>query len=307
MKRKFLAALLALVMVFSMIPVSASAAGNVTVTGDDPITDNNRSVSFHLYTTQLYKLIMLEDNSATADSDVSGVSLLLYDGFGVLDRTELSLRKIGVTKAETDYFEYSNTNRGHALEPDNIKGLKISYSTGDSQKEIAIDASDLLLHCERGALNLTADYTIMSSNTDKSIVAFYDNGGNAQQVAYSLWDAYVVETNSTLGETNWPEDPDYIGESYTFFGWDEYKGGGKPFEKTSVVSGDTQVFSQKTTTTGQHSGLYIHVINRENVLKKRFVELFNAANNDPITISDVSWDTTQITLIGDNGDRTLTS
>lgn len=303
MKRKFLAALLALVMVFSMIPVSASAAGNVIVTGDEPITTNDRSVSFHLYTTQLYKLIMLEDDSATADSDVSGVSLLLHDGFGVLNKTELSLRKIGVTKAETDYFEYSNTNRGHALEPNNIKGLKISYSTGDSQKEITIDASDLLLHCERGALNLTADYTIMSSNTDKSIVAFYDNGGNAQQVAYSLWDAYIVETNSALGETNWPEDPDYIGESYTFFGWDEYKGGGKPFEHTSVVSGDTQVFSQKTTTTGQHSGLHIHVINRENVLKKRFVELFNAANNDSITISDVSWDTTQITLIGDNGDR----
>ena len=303
MKRKFLAALLALVMVFSMIPVSASAAGNVTVTGDEPITDNDRSVSFHLYTTQLYKLIMLEDNSATADSDVSGVSLLLYDGFGVLDSTELSLRKIGVTKAETDYFEYSNTNRGHALEPNNIKGLKISYSTGDSQKEITIDASKLLLHCKRGALGLTADYTIMSSNTDKSIVAFYDNGGNAQQVAYSLWDAYIVETNSTLGDTNWPKDPDYIGESYTFFGWDEYKGGGKPFSQASVVTGDTQVFSQKTTTTGQHSGLYIHVINRENVLKKRFVELFNAANNDSITISDVSWVTTQITLIGDNGDR----
>ena len=303
MKRKFLAALLALVMVFSMIPVSASAAETVQVTGDEPITTNHRSVSFHLYTTQLYKLIMLEDDSATADSDVSGVSLLLHDGFGVLDKTELSLWKIGVTKAETDYFEYSNTNRGHALEPDNIKGLKISYSTGDSQKEITINASKLLLHCKRGALGLTADYTIMSSNADKSIVAFYDNGGNAQQVAYSLWDAYIVETNSALGETNWPEDPDYIGESYTFFGWDEYKGGGKPFSKASVVTGDTQVFSQKTTTTGQHSGLYIHVINRENVLKKRFVELFNAANNDSITISDVSWDTTQITLIGDNGDR----
>ena len=32
-------------------------------------------------------------------------------------------------------------------------------------------------------------------------------------------------------------------------------------------------------------------------MKKRFVELFNAANNDSITISDVSWDTTQITLL----------
>ena len=303
MKRKFLAALLALVMVFSMIPVSASAAGNVIVTGDDPITTNDRSVSFHLYTTQLYKLIMLEDNSATADSDVSGVSLLLYDGFGVLDKTELSLRKIGVTKAETDYFEYSNTNRGHALEPNNIKGLKISYSTGDSQKEITIDAGKLLLHCKRGALGHTADYTIMSSNADKSIVAFYDNGGNAQQVAYSLWDAYIVETNSALGETNWPENPDYIGESYTFFGWDEYKGGGKPFSQASVVTGDTQVFSQKTTTTGQHSGLYIHVMNRENTLKNRFVELYNATNNTPITISDVSWDTTQITLVGNNGEK----
>lgn len=303
MKRKFLAALLALVMVFSMIPVSASAAGNVIVTGDDPITDNDRSVSFHLYTTQLYKLIMLEDNSATADSDVSGVSLLLYNGFGVLDRTELSLRKIGATKAETDYFEYSDTNRGHALEPNNIEGLKISYSTGDSQKEITIDASKLLLHCKRGALGLTADYTIMSSNTDKSIVAFYDNGGNAQQVAYSLWDAYIVETNSTLGDTNWPKDPDYIGESYTFFGWDEYKGGGKPFSQASVVTGDTQVFSQKTTTTGEHSGLHIHVMNRENTLKNRFVELYNATNNDSITISNVNWGTTQITLVGNNGEK----
>lgn len=303
MKRKFLAALLALVMVFSMIPVSASAAGNVIVTGDEPITTNDRSVSFHLYTTQLYKLIMLEDDSATADSDVSGVSLLLHDGFGVLNKTELSLRKIGVTKAETDYFEYSDTNRGHALEPNNIEGLKISYSTGDSQKEITIDASKLLLHCKRGALGLTADYTIMSSNTDKSIVAFYDNGGNAQQVAYSLWDAYIVETNSTLGDTNWPKDPDYIGESYTFFGWDEYKGGGKPFSQASVVTGDTQVFSQKTTTTGEHSGLHIHVMNRENTLKNRFVELYNATNNDSITISNVNWGTTQITLVGNNGEK----
>ena len=98
-ERKFLAALLALVMVFSMIPVSASAAETVQVTGDEPITTNDRSVSFHLYTTQLYKLIMLEDDSATADSDVSGVSLLLHDGFGVLVTTELSLRKIGGNKS----------------------------------------------------------------------------------------------------------------------------------------------------------------------------------------------------------------
>lgn len=303
MKRKFLAALLALVMVFSMIPVSASAAGNVTVTGDDPITDNNRSVSFHLYTTQLYKLIMLEDNSATADSDVSGVSLLLYDGFGVLDRTELSLRKIGVTKAETDYFEYSNTNRGHALEPDNIKGLKISYSTGDSQKEIAIDASDLLLHCERGALNLTADYTIMSSNTDKSIVAFYDNGGNAQGVNYSLYDAYLIPRNTTMQSHGiWPETPSYI--AYHFVNWDLNKAGGSPFLQTSVVDGDKEVFSQKSALGDETIGTEIHVINTQNELKTRFVELYNAANDSAITVDDINWDTIKVSVADTDGKET---
>lgn len=303
MKRKFLAALLALVMVFSMIPVSASAAGNVIVTGDDPITDNDRSVSFHLYTTQLYKLIMLEDNSATADSDVSGVSLLLYNGFGVLDRTELSLRKIGATKAETDYFEYSDTNRGHALEPNNIEGLKISYSTGDSQKEIAIDASDLLLHCERGALNLTADYTIMSSNTDKSIVAFYDNGGNAQGVNYSLYDAYLIPRNTTMQSHGiWPETPSYI--AYHFVNWDLNKAGGSPFLQTSVVDGDKEVFSQKSALGDETIGTEIHVINTQNELKTRFVELYNAANDSAITVDDINWDTIKVSVADTDGKET---
>ena len=303
MKRKFLAALLALVMVFSMIPVSASAAGNVIVTGDDPITDNDRSVSFHLYTTQLYKLIMLEDNSATADSDVSGVSLLLYNGFGGLDRTELSLRKIGATKAETDYFEYSDTNRGHALEPNNIEGLKISYSTGDSQKEITIDASKLLLHCKRGALGLTADYTIMSSNTDKSIVAFYDNGGNAQGVNYSLYDAYLIPRNTTMQSHGiWPETPSYI--AYHFVNWDLNKAGGSPFLQTSVVDGDKEVFSQKSALGDETIGTEIHVINTQNELKTRFVELYNAANDSAITVDDINWDTIKVSVADTDGKET---
>ena len=305
MKRKFLAALLALVMVFSMIPVSASAAGNVIVTGDNPITDNDRSVSFHLYTTQLYKLIMLEDNSATADSDVSGVSLLLHNGFGVLDETELSLWKIGVTKAETDYFEYSNTNRGHALEPNNIKGLKISYSTGDSQKEITIDASKLLLHCKRGALGLTADYTIMSSNADKSIVAFYDNGGNAQGVNYSLYDAYLIPRNTTMQSHGiWPETPSYI--AYHFVNWDLNKAGGSPFLQTSVVDGDKEVFSQKSALGDETIGTEIHVINTQNELKARFVELHNAANDNDsdITVDDINWDTIKVSVADTDGKET---
>ena len=245
----------------------------------------------------------LEDNSATADSDVSGVSLLLYNGFGVLDRTELSLRKIGATKAETDYFEYSDTNRGHALEPNNIEGLKISYSTGDSQKEITIDASKLLLHCKRGALGLTADYTIMSSNEDKSIVAFYDNGGNAQGVNYSLYDAYLIPRNTTMQSHGiWPETPSYI--AYHFVNWDLNKAGGSPFLQTSVVDGDKEVFSQKSALGDETIGTEIHVINTQNELKARFVELHNAANDSDVRVDDINWNTIKVSVADTDGKET---
>ncbi len=304
MKRKFLAALLALVMVFSMIPVSASAAeGEVEVTGDGAFEVLGCNVEFFLYTTQLYKMLLIEDS----DIDISKVSIgdvyLLLTEKHSIQGNRIFLSRIGLTDAETDYRYLTILNSNHTIEPKNIRGLEINYTENNNSKTIVVPPINIRLDSEIGNANLTADYTIMSSNEDKSIVAFYDNGGNAQQVAYSLWDAYIVETNSALGETNWPEDPDYIGESYTFFGWDEYKGGGKPFSQASVVTGDTQVFSQKTTSTGKHSGLYIHVMNRENTLKNRFVELYNATNNTPITISDVSWDTTQITLVGNNGEK----
>ena len=304
MKRKFLAALLALVMVFSMIPVSASAAeGEVEVTGDGAFEVSGCNVEFFLYTTQLYKMLLIEDS----DIDISKVSIgdvyLLLTEKHSIQGNRIFLSRIGLTDAETDYRYLTILNSNHTIEPKNICGLEINYTENNNSKRIVVPPINIRLDSEIGNANLTADYTIMSSNTDKSIVAFYDNGGNAQQVAYSLWDAYIVETNSALGDTNWPKDPDYIGESYTFFGWDEYKGGGKPFSKASVVTGDTQVFSQKTTTTGEHSGLHIHVMNRENTLKNRFVELYNATNNDSITISNVNWGTTQITLVGNNGEK----
>lgn len=304
MKRKFLAALLALVMVFSMIPVSASAAeGEVEVTGDGAFEELGCNVEFFLYTTQLYKMLLIEDS----DIDISKVSIgdvyLLLTEKHSIQGNRIFLSRIGLTDAETDYRYLTILNSNHTIEPKNIRGLEINYTENNNSKRIVVPPINIRLDSEIGNANLTADYTIMSSNTDKSIVAFYDNGGNAQQVAYSLWDAYIVETNSALGDTNWPKDPDYIGESYTFFGWDEYKGGGKPFSKASVVTGDTQVFSQKTTTTGEHSGLHIHVMNRENTLKNRFVELYNATNNDSITISNVNWGTTQITLVGNNGEK----
>ena len=63
MKRRIIAALMALCLCIGLLPATALAAGDnsgtIGVTGDGPYTTADRNVEFFLYTTQLYKLLML--------------------------------------------------------------------------------------------------------------------------------------------------------------------------------------------------------------------------------------------------------
>ena len=304
MKRKFLAALLALVMVFSMIPVSASAAeGEVKVTGDGAFEESGCNVEFFLYTTQLYKMLLIEDS----DIDISKVSIgdvyLLLTEKHSIQGNRIFLSRIGLTDAETDYRYLTILNSNHTIEPKNIHGLEINYTENNNSKTIVVPPINIRLDSEIGNANLTADYTIMSSNEDKSIVAFYDNGGNAQGVNYSLYDAYLIPRNTTMQSHGiWPETPSYI--AYHFVNWDLNKAGGSPFLQTSVVDGDKEVFSQKSALGDETIGTEIHVINTQNELKARFVELHNAANDSDVTVDDINWDTIKVSVADTDGNET---
>lgn len=304
MKRKFLAALLALVMVFSMIPVSASAAeGEVKVTGDGAFEKSGCNVEFFLYTTQLYKMLLIEDS----DIDISKVSIgdvyLLLTEKHSIQGDRIFLSRIGLTDAETGYRYLTILNSNHTIEPKNIRGLEINYTENNNSKTIVVPPINIRLDSEIGNANLTADYTIMSSNEDKSIVAFYDNGGNAQGVNYSLYDAYLIPRNTTMQSHGiWPETPSYI--AYHFVNWDLNKAGGSPFLQTSVVDGDKEVFSQKSALGDETIGTEIHVINTQNELKARFVELHNAANDSDVTVDDINWDTIKVSVADTDGKET---
>ena len=114
-----------------------------------------------------------------------------------------------------------------------------------------------------------------------------------------LYQVYLVDRNSMLGESKWPKNPDYIG--YTFIGWGtDKKGGSAPFLPTSTVSEDTEVFSQKVTS--EVSGTEIRVINENNALKKRFVELYNAEHQTSLNIdsSSINWNSMKISVHGND-------
>ncbi len=304
MKRKFLAALLALVMVFSMIPVSASAEEAIKVTGDTPLQTPGLSVTFKIHTTQLYKLLINEAEIDSLDPD----EIKIRDVYLLLDEEhylggEHHFSNVGFTLAETDYLSLVMQENDLTLQPDNIRGLRISYTSHGSSKSIELTPGDLWLECKVIPGNSATEYTVKSSNESKAIVAFYDNGESGQETAYSLYQVYLVDRNSMLGESKWPKNPDYIG--YTFIGWGtDKKGGSAPFLPTSTVSEDTEVFSQKVTS--EVSGTEIRVINENNALKKRFVELYNAEHQTSLNIdsSSINWNSMKISVHGNDGKST---
>lgn len=304
MKRKFLAALLALVMVFSMIPVSASAEEAIKVTGDTPLQTPGLSVTFKIHTTQLYKLLMNEAEIDSLDPD----EIKINDVYLLLDKEhylggEHHFSNVGFTLAETDYLSLVMQENNLTLQPDNIRGLRISYTSHGSSQSIELTPGDLWLECKVIPGNGATEYTVKSSNESKAIVAFYDNGDSGQETAYSLYQVYLVDRNSMLGESKWPKNPDYIG--YTFIGWGtDKKGGSAPFLPTSTVSEDTEVFSQKVTS--EVSGTEIRVINENNALKKRFVELYNAEHQTSLNIdsSSINWNSMKISVHGNDGKST---
>ena len=204
----------------------------------------------------------------------------------------------------------SNVN-GKA-DPSNISGIQITYDG----KTVTIPASDLRLESDitttpgiGGDIEWNAVYDIKSSNNEKNIVAFYDNGeSDAGALAgYELYEVRIVENGSSIGKSDFPVPPEHI--SYTFVSWnDEPDGNGTPFDYDTTVNGDMNVYARNVSGMDVHTGTVIHVMNTDNALINRYIELYNAdPENQDITPSDFTqdvMDSMKITVHGQDGNAT---
>ncbi len=120
MKRKFLAALLALVMVFSMIPVSASADGT--------IYEGNDTFYYHITDSSLANMVA-EKRPEGSSSDVSRVTITFNHDYSAGGQNTFVFRN-GYTIALSNVSDY--------VQPDDIAYLTISF------------VDDTLRHCPGG-------------------------------------------------------------------------------------------------------------------------------------------------------------
>ena len=293
MKKRLLAMLLVLMLVVSLLPVGALAAGTAEVIGGQ--YEGDLTVEYRIEISQLYKLIMLNAYDVNDDTKLEGATIHFHERRGYGDSQNL-LPNTAVDRANF-YYYYSFSNVSDAGDPYNISGLTIKYDG----KEVYINASDLRIRYDG-----SHTYFVESRNDEKNIVIFYDNGEATSVTKGDYWVYAVRLIDNGATVTNWPDEPETI--TYPFINWTYNPDGtGGVFLSNSKVNNDTEVFARKVSGDDTTAGILIHVMNDNNALLERFVELYNAKYSDSITTADINdavLDSMKITVRGSDGSST---
>lgn len=259
--------------------------------------------NYYIYQDQLLKMIALNDSELQANIknlDIREIKIKpnWVQPFQVAEGTgsDKEFRQVD-TLASQDraYWDLLRvtTDNGDVgkVQPDRIKSLTITYNYGGEDKVITVPSSDLHYY----ANSVDQSYTIECEAPDKSIVVFYDRPNGAAARDYSLYDIRLVDTGDAIGTL--PPDPVYAqGTYYKFVNWeyDNWSGEGLPFLSTTIVNDDINVFSHKVSTS-ELGGTQIRVLNDDDQLLNRIVELYNAdTTHEPISKENIDLGTVSI-------------
>ena len=279
MKRKFLAALLALVMVFSMIPVSASAAG-------DGEYDFVR--------------LMNQEEWRNATFARAGIERNVFPAIRYIDiyNDNDELLNVGVPASLPEFF-YTDT---FDVAPDEISRIVVGFTHGADVVEAVFTREDFEV-TDTGGVAAIKHLELSLTEQGKSVpsghaVRFYAELND--ETTYTLYDTIYVQEGQQIGN-QMPNDPP-VG-SYVFLGWQTEKDGGTAVGSETYVYGDMDVYAAKGTAGEGHAQEY-HVMSatekRSNALAIEVADHYNAENHtsfgvESFTIDDIAVNGTNTT------------
>lgn len=278
MKRKFLAALLALVMVFSMIPVSASADGT--------IYEGNDTFYYHITDSSLANMVA-EKGPAGSSSDVSQVTITFNHDYSAGGQRTFVFRN-GYTIALSNVSDY--------VQPDDIAYLTISFVDGTS---VDIPRSELNWTWV-SSLPRRYDLRLKTDDNTCTVTFYYQPGDTVDGSSWTEFKQVPVQTGMSLGESM-PALPDE-GHSVHWVAWEtgSNNGTGAEFTADTVVHSDLSVYARKVTSGG---GSQYHVMNPNNNLFEAVLTEYLANNSESAAqITDVN-----ISGIAINGSKDSTN
>lgn len=277
MKRKFLAALLALVMVFSMIPVSASANGT--------IYEGNDTFYYHITDSSLANMVA-EKRPEGSSSDVSRVTITFNHDYSAGGQSTFVFR-YGYTIALSNVSDY--------VQPDDIAYLTISFVDGTS---VNIPQNELSWTWVE-TLPRRYDLRLKTDDNTCTVTFYYQPGDTVDNSSWREYKQVSVQTGTSLGDSM-PALPSSATAHWVAWETGSNNGDGAEFTADTVVHSDLSVYARKVTSSG---GSQYHVMNPDNNLFEAVLAEYLANNSESTAqIANVN-----ISGIAINGSRDSTN
>lgn len=261
------------------------------------------SIEYRAFDHDMLKLLYVNGvKEVDENTEINDVKMHFVESYQV-DTHEQSLLNFKTAGNQVDYHYYtlSDVSDGKGI-PGNIRYIEITYTLdgAEESKTLRVYSGDLRYVNKSEAGGNYRIYNIEAYNDNTSIVAFYYEAG-AELTTWSLYDVRFVDTGTALGSENMPADPTYgDGNKYIFTNWDKNVGGGDPFLPYEEVLDDTVVYAQKTSSPGR-GGTEIHVMNTDNELANRIMEIYNAENVTQLGSDSIDMDSVTIYATSKDG------
>ena len=261
------------------------------------------SIEYRAFDHDMLKLLYVNGvKEVDENTEINDVKMHFVESYQV-DTHEQSLLNFKTAGNQVDYHYYtlSDVSDGKGI-PGNIRYIEITYTLdgAEESKTLRVYSGDLRYVNKSEAGGNYRIYNIEAYNDNISIVAFYYEAG-AELTTWSLYDVRFVDTGTALGSENMPADPTYgDGNKYIFTNWDKNVGGGDPFLPYEEVLDDTVVYAQKTSSPGR-GGTEIHVMNTDNELANRIMEIYNAENVTQLGSDSIDMDSVTIYATSKDG------
>ena len=274
MRKRLLAMLIALVMVASLLPVAALAAGD----GE-------------------YDIVRLMDRSEWSEAvhARAGVEVgndVRMQRFFIYDANHSQMNTGAASGLLTPDCYYADT---YDVAVEDIQTIVVILTSDGKTISAAFDTEDFEVTGTGGvAATKHIELTLTERGKGRPAghqVNFYAELNN--ETTYSLYDTVYVQDGQQIGD-QMPNDPP-VG-SYVFLGWQTEEDGGISVDRNTYVYRDMNVYAAKGTAGTGHAQEY-HVMGstdkRSNALAIEVADHYNSANNtnygvESFTIEDIS-------------------
>lgn len=277
MKRRIIAALMALCLCIGLLPATALAAGD--------IYEGNDTFYYHITDSSLANMVAAKRPEGSS-SEVSRVTITFNEDYSAGEQNTFVFR---------NGYTIALSNVSDSVQPDDIAYLTISFVDSES---IRIEQNELNWTWV-SSLPRRYDLRLATDDNTCTVTFYYQPGDTVDNSAWQVYREVPVEKGTSLGNLM-PALPNEGTAHWVAWETGSNNGTGAEFTADTIVNSDLTVYARKVTS---GAGSEYHIMNPDNSLLEAVLELYL----DDYPDSEVTTDDVQISRISVVGSEDSTN